>query len=143
MAIRKKQVRTVATSSLSLETVDDALVSQNSLIKSLSISSVPLDINALVNYHGIQVIYEAMDGSIRGYIERRTQGWYICINRNDGLYRQRFTIAHELGHYLLHFVKEEVGFKHQDSNSVMWRDEDASAGGILKRFKRIGLQVSC
>lgn len=128
MAIRKNRTVTVNSSSLSLSTVKQAVDSQKLLIESLSISAVPLDINSLVEHHGIKIIYEDMDDTVRGYIEKRTQGWYICVNRTDGIYRQRFTIAHELGHYLLHFVAEEVGFSHHDSDSVMWRDENASSG---------------
>ena len=57
------------------------------------------------------------DKKISGYIQKDSNteadsddddDWNIFINENDSDIRQRFTIAHELGHYLLHLQGTEV-----------------------------------
>ena len=52
----------------------------------------------------ISVHYEAMDGKeeLSGYIEKRANGWHIGVNKYEVEGRQRFTMAHELGHLLFH-----------------------------------------
>src|SRR5690606_19313811 len=44
-----------------------------------------------------------LDPDIAGQIEPTPSGTYrISVNKNDHYFRQRFTMAHELGHYLYH-----------------------------------------
>ena len=52
----------------------------------------------------VTVIPEEMDenSEISGYIEKRYTGWYIGVNKYEVKGRQRFTLAHELGHLLFH-----------------------------------------
>ncbi len=52
---------------------------------------------------------EKMVGATPSGILAKHQGkWAIYINNEDSLTRQRFTIAHELGHFLLHSGKQFV-----------------------------------
>ncbi len=37
-----------------------------------------------------------------GILTQRENKWFIAINKNDVAVRKRFTIAHEIGHFLLH-----------------------------------------
>ena len=39
---------------------------------------------------------------ISGILERMADGYRILVNSNQHYFRQRFTMAHELAHYLLH-----------------------------------------
>lgn len=43
-----------------------------------------------------------LDPEISGQIERVDDTFKISANKSDHYYRQRFTMAHELGHYLYH-----------------------------------------
>jgi len=50
-----------------------------------------------------------------GYIRRELDGSFtIGLNRDDSELRQRFTLAHELGHYFLHSDLLEPGGEHFD-----------------------------
>lgn len=41
---------------------------------------------------------------LAGFLFANAKGGYILVNADDPLPRRRFTAAHELGHYLLHFL---------------------------------------
>lgn len=41
---------------------------------------------------------------LAGFLFANASGGYILVNADDILTRRRFTAAHELGHYLLHFL---------------------------------------
>ena len=67
--------------------------------------SVPVDVVALCKELDIELSYEDMNDNLSGQIEKKEDGDYkITVNKNDGVTRQRFTIAHEIGHYTLHRV---------------------------------------
>lgn len=51
----------------------------------------------------------------------------ILYNGGDGTVRQRFTIAHELGHFLLHSTAEE--------NAVLFRDDRSSKGTSIREIQ--------
>lgn len=64
---------------------------------------------------GIDVLYENL-GSINGYYTKILRCKFIHVNYNLDEARQRYTIAHELGHALLHpnantpFLREKTLF---------------------------------
>ncbi|ARD10396.1 ImmA/IrrE family metallo-endopeptidase [Pseudomonas savastanoi pv. retacarpa] len=65
-------------------------------------ASLPVAVGAIAKDFGITVMKSTMPGSISGEI-RETEGRVtIKVNRHDVKERQRFTIAHEIAHFLLH-----------------------------------------
>lgn len=63
----------------------------------------PVDVEAVAASLGIPVNYAILDKEISGQIQSEPGGQYrIVVNEADSRSRQRFTIAHELGHYLYH-----------------------------------------
>lgn len=63
----------------------------------------PVEVELLANSLGIEVVYLSFDPDTSGMIERIENGRYrISVNDNHPVTRQRFTIAHELGHYFNH-----------------------------------------
>jgi Zn-dependent peptidase ImmA (M78 family) len=73
--------------------------------------STPVPINQIIRDIGVPLSYEALDDNISGYIERRDGGYRIVVNSSHAKTRQRFTAAHELGHYIYHrdLLGEGVG----------------------------------
>lgn len=54
---------------------------------------------------GVQRLELLQDASpLAGFLFANAHGGYILVNADDRLPRRRFTAAHELGHYLLHFL---------------------------------------
>ena len=64
----------------------------------------PVNIEGIIRSLGVSVDKKAkLDKEISGQIERlENQQYKISVNSKDHYFRQRFTLAHELGHYLLH-----------------------------------------
>ncbi|MDA8483661.1 ImmA/IrrE family metallo-endopeptidase [Pseudomonas resinovorans] len=105
--------------------------------RELGIGVSPLDVQALTKALGIDFLCVPMDddisGSLTAYPDR--QGWVMKVNSLHHPNRQRFTIAHELGHYFKHrnaqveFVDQNF-FRNSESN---WMEAEANsfAGELL------------
>jgi Zn-dependent peptidase ImmA (M78 family) len=62
----------------------------------------PVNVFALAEYLGIEVQQEVMDDDMSGYLEYRSGRWVAGINAYHHMNRKRFTLAHEIAHFLLH-----------------------------------------
>lgn len=65
-------------------------------------TSFPIAVGAIARDFGITVLKSTMPGSISGEIREADGKITIKVNRHDVKERQRFTIAHEIAHFLLH-----------------------------------------
>lgn len=77
------------------------------------LSETPVKLGSLAKDLGIEVFRSSMKPGISGLIEpseTSASGYRIKINRHDSVERQRFTLAHEIAHYLLHrdFIRNGV-----------------------------------
>jgi Zn-dependent peptidase ImmA (M78 family) len=84
------------------------------------ISETPVRVGALANELGIRVVKSPLAPKISGLIQPSSEapsGFEIRINKYESPERQRFTIAHEISHYLLH--RDDIGSGVVDS--VMYR----------------------
>ena len=71
--------------------------SQNSLLAN------PVNIVRLAKDLGVaEVLKSELGEKISGIIEKRDEGFVIITNKAQPKVRRRFTIAHELAHFLLH-----------------------------------------
>lgn len=65
--------------------------------------STPVDVLAVARDLGVPVQAEVLPDNISGCIKLAGNGGYfIIVNRTHALVRQRFTVAHELGHFIYH-----------------------------------------
>ena len=69
----------------------------------------PVRIIALAREFGVKVYTAILPPEVSGQIERDAEsgGYSIVVDRNDPEPRRRFTIAHELAHFLLH--RHDIG----------------------------------
>jgi Zn-dependent peptidase ImmA (M78 family) len=74
---------------------------QPSEIVAQFLDAAPVPVESIAIGLGIR-IENAVLGEISGKIERDDYGYKITINSADPYVRQRFTLAHEIGHYILH-----------------------------------------
>lgn len=66
-------------------------------------SEIPVRVGALARALGLKVVEATLPLSISGTIQPDEHGQYVIrVNRFEPKERQRFTIAHEIAHYLLH-----------------------------------------
>lgn len=108
--------------------------------------SPPVQVVKLAHAFGIEVWEDTMPDSISGKLTRLagplvgTSGFAIFVNRSHSKNRQRFTVAHELGHYLLHRHKLDEGeivddtfFRSRLSNRLE-AEANAAAAEILMPY---------
>jgi hypothetical protein len=68
-------------------------------------TSVPVKVGELAQALGLKVVTAPLEPKISGLIrpsKEAASGFEIKVNKYDSPERQRFTIAHEVAHYLLH-----------------------------------------
>ncbi len=84
---------------------------------------VPVDVEGLARALGADVRRQPFDGDISGMLLRDGRHVVIGLNNRHSPMRQRFSIAHELGHLVLHrgkplFVDHTVRVNLRDSVSA-------------------------
>lgn len=135
MAVLKRKLKNSSIQSLSNVSTQLGAGDLLAHIKAAGITLAPLDIRAVVKLLGIKLSIEPLDNDISGYLSEDSGVWSIAVNSLHHPRRQRFTIAHELGHYFLHrhhqqsFVDKKL-FRNGDSNH-METEANRFAGDIL------------
>lgn len=66
------------------------------------LNSVPVKLGAIAKEFGIDVQLSSLPLNVSGQIAKTASGYEIKINRHESRQRQRFTLAHELAHFLIH-----------------------------------------
>lgn len=74
--------------------------------------SPPVNVVGIAAAFGLKVYHDDLESGISGKIIKDPEhggqsGYSIVINNNEPINRRRFTIAHEIGHYLLH--RDRIG----------------------------------
>ena len=79
------------------------------------LAECPVKLGALARQLGIRVLVSRLPNNISGRVDREENGDFVIrINRYEARSRQRFTLAHEIAHILLHedLVVAEGGLSH-------------------------------
>ena len=93
------------------------------LLEKFSIKRAPVPVDAIAKGLGIEITELPGDDEISGAMIRTEDRTIIAVNPAHHSNRQRFTIAHELGHYHLHQGLE----RHVAQNfRIAWRNADSS-----------------
>lgn len=98
----------------------DRVEANEAAIVSRFASSYPVKVGEMASELGLKVIRAPMAPKISGLIQPSTDapsGFEIKVNKYETPERQRFTVAHEIAHYLLH--RHEIGSGVVDS--IMYR----------------------
>lgn len=101
------------------------------LLKEHQVDAPPVDVAKLAEQLGVVVHFEPADDELSGFLLRNVDRYkaLIGVNKGHSYTRQRFTIAHELGHLLLH----EGEPLHVDRGiKVNLRDGASSQGTIIE-----------
>jgi len=80
------------------------------------IDSVPVNIEAIIRSFDIELDKNSsLPEGVLGEISKEGDRYKISIKKTDHYYRKRFTMAHELGHFVLH--KDKIGNGIDDSEN--------------------------
>ena len=91
------------------------------------ITRPPIPVDVLARHEGATIRYRNFDGDISGLLLRTDDEKVIAVHSAHAKVRQRFTIAHELGHLRLHKGRPIIVEQLTRSARVNWRD-DVSSG---------------
>ncbi len=79
------------------------------IIRDLEIKKPPINIKKVVKKFGLELSpLDLKAADVSGVLVISKNSGTIGFNPNEHILRQRFTIAHELGHYLLHKTTSEL-----------------------------------
>jgi len=105
-------------------------------LKDHGLNSIPIDPVELANKIGISVNHATFtEDGISGLIAKRDNNTMILVNSNDSPYRKRFTIAHEVGHFLLHLTGTDGEVV--DYEADLFRLHDSEENVSTERLKEI------
>lgn len=102
----------------------DPEISAENLLKKHDLMSAPVQVRDLAERESAVVVLQRFDGNTTsGFMLANKDGVVIGVNSATSKRRQRFTIAHEIGHMALH-----KGDALMVDNVIQFRDELSSLG---------------
>lgn len=100
------------------------------LLKELNLGSIPVPVDRIAHALGARVFYSALDEELSGMVYIRDSVPIIGVNSLHHPHRQRFTLAHEIGHLHLHEedIRRAVHVDKKFTEAVLRRDHRSSRG---------------
>jgi Zn-dependent peptidase ImmA (M78 family) len=94
------------------------------LLRKASVKGPPVPIDQLIRQEEIHILRKKLDDETSGfiYVDPESTAAVIGLNVSHSTTRQRFTLAHELGHFLMH--RQEGGQLHVDQKDFFLRFRD-------------------
>ena len=86
MPIRKKRIETLVAD----------------ILRECDVNEPPIDVESIAEKHGLMIDFQPLQSDLSGFLFHDEQHAVIGVNSSHPKVRQRFTIAHELGHFFLH-----------------------------------------
>jgi Zn-dependent peptidase ImmA (M78 family) len=96
------------------------------LLDEFEVAKPPVPVRRIARGRGARIFREGQEGDLSGFLFRRGKEIIIGVNTDQAPVRQRFTIAHELGHLLLHDLTE----LHVDHGFTVRLRSDLSSLGL-------------
>jgi len=93
---------------------------------------IPVDIYSIANYLSIDIHKDDLGSDVSGVLVIKNGKGVIGVNVNESnnILRTRFTIAHEIGHYMLHRFEQNLFVDQKNFRVVFHRDSESTSGKI-------------
>jgi Zn-dependent peptidase ImmA (M78 family) len=98
------------------------------LLAKHGVTKAPVDVHGLARQEGIRLEFGDFGADVSGLFVREGDQVILGVNGRDAPTRQRFTIAHELGHYVLHGDNRELFV--DKGHYVVYRRNGVSETGL-------------
>lgn len=102
----------------------------NNILEELGITKLPIPVDEIARKRGLDIRAYDLGENVSGVLVMESGKGTIGFNPTESKVRQRFTIAHELGHYELH--KQDNGFFIDKEFKMLFRDQNSSTGEYRK-----------
>ena len=113
------------------------------LIEQLAISHLPIDVENIADQLGLSVIYDDLGPDVSGLLVTNTDGAHIFVQAHDHENRQRFTVAHEIAHFILRHQFESGKHVHVDRGNFISQRGPRSSEGIDSKEIEANQFASC
>lgn len=132
MAVVRKKVSSVSTSAMSAQREVDL----RQRLSDAGLLRVPVNVVAIAEFLGLEIVEEPMADDLSGYLEVRSGSWVVGVNSLHHPNRKRFTIAHEIAHFVLHSGQkksfhDQTFARRNDDPNPMEREADRFAAELL------------
>lgn len=111
-----------------MPTILDAYQKAREILTELEITRIPVSVGKVAKRLGLIIEYTPLDDELSGMAFIKDEQRLIWVNSLHHLNRQRFSIAHEIGHHVLHSDDLRVGV-HVDKG-ILRRDTVSSEGTV-------------
>ena len=100
------------------------------LVARCGVQSPPVDVEAVASELGLTLIRSDLGRAVSGLLVSKQGSAFVCVHAADHPNRQRFTLAHEMGHFVLghQFVPGE--HVHVDRGHFISQRGPRSATGV-------------
>jgi len=106
------------------------------LIASLKITRPPVKVEDVAKHLGLRVMLMDLEDGVSGLLITKPGAASIVVHSADAVARQRFSIAHEIGHFFLNHQFESGEHVHVDRGyRISHRDQKSSSGTDLKEIE--------
>lgn len=116
--------------------IQSARKSAELLVANLGITRPPVNVASVAEHLGISVVTMRLDDGVSGLLISKPGMTCIATQETESPQRQRFSIAHELGHYCLGHQFEPGEHVHVDrGHLISHRNQQSSMGTNLKEIE--------
>jgi len=85
-----------------MRNIRNAVAEADRLIERLGISTPPVDVEWVASQLGVGIVYKPLEDTVSGVLVQQGEQASIGVNALHHSNRQRFTVAHEIAHHVLH-----------------------------------------
>jgi Zn-dependent peptidase ImmA (M78 family) len=82
------------------------------LLTQFELTKPPVAVEKIARQLGIKLVDHRFDSDISSLLVCKADQFIICVNESHHLNRRRFSVAHEIGHFMLH--RDEAPYFHKD-----------------------------
>ena len=100
------------------------------LVARCRVQSPPVDIEAAAAELGLQLVRDDLGPDVSGLLVSNKGSVFVCVRAADHPNRQRFTIAHEIGHFVLRHQFVPGEHVHVDRGNFISQRGPRSATGV-------------
>ncbi|WP_316173359.1 MULTISPECIES: ImmA/IrrE family metallo-endopeptidase [unclassified Bradyrhizobium] len=108
--------------------LEEARAQASALVRKLGLKAPPVPVDRIAKVLGVRIEYSPFDDELSGMAFMRDGKPVIGVNSSHHPNRQRFTIAHELGHIVLHRAKLEATVLIDKGRNFIPRDSISAEG---------------
>lgn len=98
------------------------------LLQQADVVALPINVESIARYLGLTVEATQLGDNVSGLLVLDKDRGSIGYNKDQSTVRQRFTIAHEIGHFVLHRNTQSLFIDKKYNSGVYQRNERSSTG---------------